>query len=145
MKYKALEWECKSLESPGSTLWGDKDMRPLFFFFFCRKFNFSLLLSKAFFSIIGTLAVFYLKVNLLPHSRNPLNVVPLYVVLHHDSIILPYNSFMVDRNSIVVDKNSIVVDRRSASSQGEAFPVGPTSDSSLRTHPLSTCSKKKKN
>ncbi len=51
LKYKALEWECKSLEPPGSSIWGDRDMRPLFF---CRKFNFRLLLSKAFFNIIGT-------------------------------------------------------------------------------------------
>ncbi len=51
LKYKALEWECKSLETPGSTTWGDKDMRP---FFFRRKFNFRLLLSIAFFNITGT-------------------------------------------------------------------------------------------
>ncbi len=74
--------------------------------------------------------------NLLPYSRNPLNAVPLYTVLHCDSIIVSYNSFIVDRNSIVLDKNSIVVDRRPPSSYGEGFLVGPTSDLSSRTHPL---------
>ncbi len=50
-KYKELEWECMSLEPSGSTTWGDRDIRPLFFW---RKFNFRLLLSKAFFNTIGT-------------------------------------------------------------------------------------------
>ncbi len=49
--------------------------------------------------------MFKLKVNLLPYSRNSLNAVPLYMVLHCDSIIVSYNSFAVDRNSIVVNKN----------------------------------------
>ncbi len=38
--------------------------------FFCRKFNFRLLSSKEFLKL---LAMFNLKVNLLPHTRNPLN------------------------------------------------------------------------
>ncbi len=83
----------------GSTTWGHRDMRLLFF---CKKFNFRLLLFKAFFSVL--LAVFNLKVNLFPHSRNPLNAEPLYMVLHQDSISVSYNSFIVDRNSIVVDR-----------------------------------------
>ncbi len=48
--------------------------------------------------------MFNLKLNILPHTRNPLNAVPLYTVLHGDSIIVSYNSFIVDRNSIVVDR-----------------------------------------
>ncbi len=50
--------------------------------------------------------MFNLRVNVLPHSRNPLNVVPLCTVLHRDSIIMSYNSFIVDRNSIIVDRRS---------------------------------------
>ncbi len=134
LKYKALEWECKSLEPSGSTTWKDRDMRPLSFY---RKFNFRLHLSKAFFSIIGTFSsVQPFKVNLLTHSRNPSNAVPLYMVLHHDSIIVSYNSFIVDRNSIVVDKNSFKVDRMPPSSKREGFPVGTASDSFFITHPL---------
>ncbi len=44
LKYKALEWESKSLEPPGSTTWGDRDIHPLFFLieslildYFCLK------------------------------------------------------------------------------------------------------------
>ncbi len=42
--------------------------------------------------------------NLLSHSRNPLNALPLYMVLHCDSIKMSYNSFIVDRNYTVVDR-----------------------------------------
>ncbi len=66
------------------------------------------------------------KVNLLPHSRNPSSVVPLYTVLHCDSIIVSYNSFIVDRNSIIVDKNSIIVDGRPKLLGGGESPARPT-------------------
>ncbi len=54
------------------------------------------------------------KVNLLTHSRNPSDVLPLYMVLHRDFIIMSYNSF-------IVDKNSIVVDRRPQAPRGRGF------------------------
>ncbi len=200
LKYTALEWECKSLEPPDSTTWGDLDIRPLFFVenlildYFCLKhfsiylvllavFNLndnltSVLLEKAAFLPVPPLTKFnfdilvlpegpalhsaafsdasrggekkddeiwltgswdlevlfkkvllighnagrvIIKVNLLPHSRNPLDAVPLYMVFHRDSIIVSYNSIIVDRNSIVVDKNSIVEDRRLQAPKGRGF------------------------
>ncbi len=51
LKYKALEWECKSFK-PLAPLFGEIEI--CVNWFFCRKFNFRLFMSKAFFNIIGT-------------------------------------------------------------------------------------------
>ncbi len=54
LKYKALEWECRSLEHLAPLL-GVVEIY-VHCFFFCRKLNFRLLLSKVFFDIIGILS-----------------------------------------------------------------------------------------